>query len=175
MKHLFLAAFTALALSCTAGAADKKDEKKDKDSASASESAEHTLADFKIGASITGPEVKLEDLKGKAVIIENWGVNCGPCLASLPDMQKLSKRHKENLVLIGAHSQDATDDKVKEVVKKHKLTYSIVKGSNSPSDVSSNTIPHAYVFDAEGKLLFHGVPSDPKFDKAVRKAVAKKA
>jgi hypothetical protein len=90
-------------------------------------------------------------------------------------MQKLSKRHKENLVLIGAHSQDATDDKVKEVVKKHKLTYSIVKGSNSPSDVSSNTIPHAYVFDAEGKLLFHGVPSDPKFDKAVRKAVAKKA
>ena len=75
MKHLLLAALTALALSCNAGAADKKDEKKDK---SASESATaHTLADFKIGALITGPEVKLEDLKGKAVVIEpgaDWKV-----------------------------------------------------------------------------------------------------
>ena len=42
---------------------------------------------------------------------------------------------------------------VKAVVKKNRLSYTIVKGSNSPGDVSSGTIPHAYVFDAEGKLL----------------------
>lgn len=176
MKHLLLAALTALALSYNAGAADKKDEKKDdKKESSASEASGHNLSEFKIGDLITGPEVKLEDLKGKAVVIENWGVHCGPCIASLPDMQKMSKRHKDNLVVIGAHSQNATDDEVKEVVKKHRLTYSIVKGSNPPSDVSSGTIPHAYVFDAEGKLLFHGVPSDREFEKAVRKALPKKA
>ena len=162
-----------LSLFFTATAADeKKDEKKEP---SASESSSHTLNDFKIGSLITGPEVKLEDTKGKAVVIENWGVHCGPCLASLPEMQKLSKRHKDKMVLIGAHSQDATDDEVKEVVKKNKLTYSIVKGSNAPGGVSSNTIPHVYVFDTEGKLVFHGKPSDREFDKALRKALPKKA
>jgi thiol-disulfide isomerase/thioredoxin len=175
MKHLLFAALAALTLSCTAGAADKKDEKKDKDSSSTADASGHTLGEFKIGASISGPEVKLEDLKGKAVVIEHWGIHCGPCLASLPEMQKISKRYKHNLVLIGAHSQEATDDEVKAVVKKNKLTYSIVKGSNTPSDVSSGTIPHAYVFDAEGKLVFHGLPSDPKFDKALHKALPKKA
>jgi len=173
MKHLLLAVFTAFALSCNAGAADeKKDAKKE---SSASEASAHNLSEFKIGSLITGPEVKLEDLKGKAVVIEHWGIHCGPCLASLPEMQKLSKRHKDKMVLIGAHSQDATDDEVKEVVKKNKLTYSIVKGSNSPSDVSSNTIPHIYVFDTEGKLVFNGKPSDREFDKALRKALPKKA
>jgi thiol-disulfide isomerase/thioredoxin len=171
MKHLLLAALAALSLSLSATAADKKDDKKE----SAADASGHNLSEFKIGASIAGPEVKLEDLKGKAVVIEHWGIHCGPCLASLPEMQKLSKRHKDALVLIGAHSQEATDDEVKEVVKKNKLTYSIVKGSNTPGDVSSNTIPHAYVFDAEGKLLFHGLPSAPEFDKAVRKALPKKA
>lgn len=173
MKHILLAVLTALALSGNATAADKKDDKKE--SASAADASGHTLSEFQIGASIAGPEVKLDDLKGKAVVIEHWGIHCGPCLASLPEMQKLSKRHKDKLVLIGAHSQEATDDEVKAVVKKNKLTYSIVKGSNTPSDVSSGTIPHAYVFDAEGKLLFHGLPSAPEFDKAVRKALPKKA
>ena len=178
MKYTIHAAAAAIALSFAAAAiaADKKDEKKDDKKASAAESAStHTLADFKIGAHITGPEVKLEEVKGKAVVIENWGVHCGPCLASLPEMQKISKRYKDSLVLIGAHSQDASDDEVKEVVKKNRLTYTIVKRSQSPSDVSSSTIPHAYVFDAEGKLVFHGLPRDREFEKALRKALPKKS
>jgi thiol-disulfide isomerase/thioredoxin len=169
MKHLIPAAVAAIAiaLAASATAADKKDEKKDK----SEETAAHTLSEFKIGDLITGPEVKLDEIKGKAVVIENWGVNCPPCIASLPHMEKLAKRHKDKLVLIGAHSQDATDDQVKAVVKKFRLSYSIVKGSNGP--LSSGTIPHAYVFDSEGKLVFHGLPSDREFDKAVRKALPK--
>jgi thiol-disulfide isomerase/thioredoxin len=171
MKYLLHTALAVIALTFCAGAADKKEEKKE----SAADTTAHTLSEFSIGAAITGPEVKLEDIKGKAVVIEHWGVHCGPCIASLPEMQRLAKRHKDNLVVIGAHSQEATDDEVKAVVKKHKLTYSIVKGSNTPGDVRSGTIPHAYVFDAEGKLLFHGLPSDREFEKAVRKALPKKA
>lgn len=176
MKFLLHAAVAAIALSfsLTAIAADKKDEKKDDKSAPETATA-HTLADFKIGDLITGPEVKLDEIKGKAVVIENWGVNCGPCIASLPEMERMAKRNKEKLVVIGAHCQEATDEKVKEVVKKYKLSYTIVKGNNAPSAVSSGTIPHAYVFDAEGKLVFHGRPSDREFEKAVRKAMPKKA
>lgn len=39
------------------------------------ESPDAKLADFTIGKSISGPTVKLADLKGKVVAIENWGIH----------------------------------------------------------------------------------------------------
>jgi hypothetical protein len=90
-------------------------------------------------------------------------------------MERLAKRNKADTIVIGAHSQNASDDEVKEVVKKNKLSYSIVKGVNGPG--RSGTIPHAYVFDTTGTLIFSGNPLDRDFESAVRKAgrpVAKK-
>jgi thiol-disulfide isomerase/thioredoxin len=133
------------------------------------------LADFKVGELITGPAVDLANTGGKAVVIEAWGVNCGPCLAGLPEMERLAKRNKADTIFIGAHSQSATDDQVKEVVKKNKLSYSIVKGVNGPVNFSG--IPHAFVFDTTGTLVFSGHPSNKDFEAALRKAgrpVAKK-
>ncbi len=127
-----------------------------------------TLSDFKIGAHITGPEVALDQLAGKGVVIERWGVNCGPCIASLPHIEKIAKRGKDKLVVIGAHSQSATDEEVKEVVKKHRLSYTITKGASGP--VKTSGIPHAFVFNTKGELIFSGHPADKDFDSAVRKA-----
>jgi thiol-disulfide isomerase/thioredoxin len=103
------------------------------------------------------------------VLIDAWGIHCGPCLASLPDIEKIAKRYKGKMVVIGAHSQNATDDEVKDVVKKNRLSYTITKGVNGP--VNFNAIPHVFVFDTTGKLLFEGHPSDNEFDKAIRKSV----
>jgi hypothetical protein len=90
-------------------------------------------------------------------------------------MERLAKRNKADTIFIGAHSRSASDDGVKEVVKKNRLSYSIVKGVQGP--VSFSGIPHAFVFDTTGALIFHGHPADKDFDTAVRKAgraVAKK-
>jgi thiol-disulfide isomerase/thioredoxin len=164
MKTL-LSLLTSSLLALSAYAADK--------SATTSDAK---LADFKLGTLITGPSVDLSNTAGKAVVIEAWGIHCGPCLASLPEMEKLSKRNKADTIFIGAHSQSATDDEVKEVVKKNRLSYSIVKGVNGP--ISFSGIPHAFVFDTTGALIYHGHPADKDFESAVRKAgrpaVAKK-
>lgn len=173
MKLTPLSLVLTLALACVPALhadskSDKKD-KKDKDKTEAADTkSDATLSQFKLGELITGPEVKLDEIKGKGVVLEYWGVHCGPCLASLPDMAKLSKRHADTLAFIGAHSQDASDDEVKDVVKKNKLPYTITKGANGPISVTG--IPHVFVFDATGKLLFHGMPSDGDFEKAVRNA-----
>jgi thiol-disulfide isomerase/thioredoxin len=126
------------------------------------------LSDFKVGESITGPAVDLSNTAGKAVVIEAWGVHCGPCLASLPHMERLSDRNKADTIFVGAHSQNASDDEVKTVVKKNKLSYAIVKGVQGP--VKFSGIPHAFVFDTTGTLIFSGHPADKDFDNAVRKA-----
>jgi thiol-disulfide isomerase/thioredoxin len=159
-----LSFLSAALLALPTWAADKKD---------AAPAA--TLAQFKVGELITGPAVDLANTGGKAVVIEAWGVHCGPCLASLPEIERMAKRNRADTIFIGAHSQNATDEEVKEVVKKNRLSYSIVKGVQSP--VSFSGIPHAFVFDTTGNLIFSGHPSNREFESAVRKAgrpVAKK-
>lgn len=129
-----------------------------------------TLSQFKLGAYITGPEATLATAAGKAVLIEAWGIHCGPCLASLPDIEKIAKRYKDKMVVFGAHSQNGTDDEVREVVKKNRLSYTITKGVNSP--ISFSGIPRVFIFDTAGGLVFTGSPFDKDFEKSLRKATA---
>lgn len=152
----FLSIISTIALSISAYAADKK------------EALTGNLSDYKLGRLITGPAVDLSAAAGKAVVIEKWGVNCGPCIASLPHMERLAKTNRNDTIVIGAHSQQATDDEIKAVVKKNKLSYAIVEGLQGPS--SGNTIPHALVFDTTGALIYSGNPLDRDFASAVRKA-----
>ena len=39
----------------------------------AARGAEHTLSQFNLGDHLSGPEVKLDKLEGKVVVIEYWG------------------------------------------------------------------------------------------------------
>jgi thiol-disulfide isomerase/thioredoxin len=34
-------------------------------------------------------------LAGKAVVVEEWGVNCGACISSLPKLAKLAKSNEK--------------------------------------------------------------------------------
>ena len=105
MKTFLLA---TIALGAAAFAADKKPTV-----------PEAKLSDFTIGAVVSGPAVSLANTGGKAVVIEAWGVNCGPCLASLPHIEKLAKSNKADTIVIGAESQNSADDKIQDIVKKN--------------------------------------------------------
>ena len=128
------------------------------------------LSQFKLGAYITGPQVTLDNTAGKAVLIDAWGIHCGPCLASLPDIEKIAKRYKDKMLVFGAHSQGGTDAEVIAVVKKNKLTYTITNGVNSPIPFSG--IPRVFVFDTKGALVFTGSPFDQEFERSLHKATA---
>ncbi len=159
MKTLIRFALSIAFSTGTLVAADKK---------TAASTPSHSLSEFKLGETITGPQASLADATGKAVLIEAWGVHCGPCLASLPHINSIAKREKGKMLVFGAHSQNASDDEVKQVVKKNQLAYTITKGVNGP--VSFSGIPHAFVFDTTGTLVFSGHPMDKEFENAVRKA-----
>ena len=37
----------------------------------------------------SGPKITADDLVGKVVLVDEWGINCPPCRALLPFMQKM--------------------------------------------------------------------------------------
>jgi len=138
--------------------------------APAAEEAAHTLSEWKLGSTLFGEDVSEKDMEGKVVVIEHWGVNCPPCIALLPHLAKMDKRHRDDgLLIIGAESQNSPKDQIEALVKKNKIEYTVTSGANGPVDF--NGIPHAFVFDVRENLIFNGNPQDEDFERSIKKAL----
>lgn len=80
---------------------------------------EHILTEWKINEIISRPQVKLEDLSGKVVMMEFWGHYCSDCVADLPELSKLDKRYsKKGLCIIGIHVRNGKTEYPKEEILK---------------------------------------------------------
>ena len=54
----------------------------------------------------SGRKLAPSDLLGKVVLVDEWGVDCGPCRALLPKMEKIWQTFKSKpFILIGSHCQ----------------------------------------------------------------------
>ena len=140
-------------------------------SASAAEK-EHKLSQWKIGKVLFWEKLSKGQMKGKVVVLENWGVHCPPCIASLTHLAELEKQNRDKgLVIIGAESQGSPKEAIKPLIEKAKVEYTITAGAEGPIQVSA--IPRCFVFDPEGLLVYDGSPSGEKFESAVKDALKK--
>lgn len=118
-----------------------------------------TTGGIRLGSHLSGPQVSAESLAHRVVLLEFWGVNCPPCLASMP---KLEEAHKElapqGLVVIGAHAQGGPADGVRKTAADLGVTFTIVESASVEGGQDFNGIPHCMLFDHTGKCVYRGSP-----------------
>jgi len=123
--------------------------------------AEPDLSKINLGSYVTGPNITKNDLSGRFVIVEFWGVNCPPCIASIPHMTKLAEEYgHKKLVIVAMHAQGGTEAQVKEKWEKHaKSNYvAVVNNGNLPGS-NVRGIPDVFLFAPNGKYLWNGRPN----------------
>jgi thiol-disulfide isomerase/thioredoxin len=119
-----------------------------------------------------GAEVKTFE-GDKVYIVEFWATWCGPCLASIPHLDALRKKHEaKGLVIIGQNlGEDAKT--VGDFVKgmKGKMGYRVAVDDKAEggwmakhwlSAAGQNGIPCAFVVGKSGKVAFIGHPMELK-------------
>lgn len=136
--------------------------------------ADATLSGATLGKHAAGPKLTNKDLEGRVVLWEFWGVNCGPCIANIPHITKLQEKYsRKQFVVVASHAQGGGPQKAGDVWKQHagKDIVSVVDMANLPGSKGGG-IPHCYLFDHTGKLMFDGHPAevDKHVEAAVRKA-----
>ena len=107
---------------------------------------------------VCGPVLTPESLKGKVVLVDEWGIHCGPCLRLLPAIQKLhSTWSGKGLVVIGSHRQGGDAKAVADVAKKVGVTYSIYQHAGIEGEPSNGGgIPFLYVVSHKGEVVYSG-------------------
>jgi len=120
-----------------------------------------TAAGIQLGPRVCGPEVAAGSLAHRVVLLEFWGVDCPPCLASMPALQKLHEQFgPAGLSVIGAHAQGGPAERVAETAQKLGVTFPIVEHANVDGAMDFAGIPHCMLFDHTGACIFRGSPFD---------------
>jgi len=100
-------------------------------------------------------------LKGRAILIDNWATWCGPCVASIPHLNELHEKYqKQGLTIIGC--TDEPSAKVKPFIGEKGMKYAVAILSRNASPYKSDSIPHAWLIDPSGHVVWKGHPAGLK-------------
>ena len=133
--------------------------------------------DFKIAKVLNGPVTKIngvKDLKGKVVYLDFWATWCGPCVASLPHINRLEETFKDQPVVFVAVTDESTGT-VTTFLKTHEIKswVGIDEKGSSFKAYKVRGRPDGYLIGKDGTLLGRISP-DRLSESDVRDALAGK-
>lgn len=96
--------------------------------------------------------------QGKVVMVEFWATWCGPCLRSIPHLNTLHDKHKDQLVIIGVSDEDPAT--IRRFMQKTRFNYAVASDQRRSiiSAVSPRGIPHAIIMSPDGIVRWQGNP-----------------
>ena len=109
---------------------------------------------------IYGPEIKPEELQGKVVFLEYWGVRCPPCRGSFPHLVKLQDQYGDTgkFTILAAHVQ-ADEKGAAEFCADQKVNFPVFQQLRISAAPCGRGIPSAVLIDHTGKIVQKGHPS----------------
>ncbi|MHC4487941.1 MAG: redoxin domain-containing protein [Planctomycetota bacterium] len=110
---------------------------------------------------LNGKQVSLSDFKGKVVLLDFWATWCGPCVAEMPNVQRVySRYHDDGFEVVGV-SLDKTKEALTRFVEEKQVSWPQIffdedgsRGWNNPlgRKYGIRSIPNTYLVDREGKV-----------------------
>jgi thiol-disulfide isomerase/thioredoxin len=116
-----------------------------------------TVAPTFKGVSLDGKVYSLESLKGKTVLLDFWASWCGPCIRSMPTMEKLNAEYKTQGLVVLAVDVDETRETVDKFLKTKPMDYPVLMGSESgiPAAYGVTVFPTFVLIGPDGKIAAH--------------------
>ena len=131
---------------------------------------------------MNSPPLKLEQLRGKVVLIDFWAWDCPFCAQAMPHVKEMYDKYaKDGLVVIGVHvpriDYEKDIPKIKEAVAKKGIKYPVVVDNKYQiwSDYLCNTWPSHFVVDQNGVIQFShsGTERYEDTEKVIQRLLAK--
>jgi thiol-disulfide isomerase/thioredoxin len=144
-------------------------------SSSAYKSSEATTApDLAIGEWINSEPLKLNDLRGRVVLIEFWTFGCYNCRNTLPFVKSWHDRYQDKgLTVIGVHSPEFDDERKVENLRREVVSLEIRYPVVTDNDYQTwnayhvEAWPTAFLLDKQGRIRWMHV-GEGDYDEAER-------
>lgn len=106
---------------------------------------------------LAGKNHKLEDYRGKVVMLQFWATYCAPCIKEMPSMVRLEKRLAGKPFTILAVNMGETEKEVRDFLNtKVKVDFTVLMDSEGQSLAAWKIFvaPSTFLIDPEGKVRY---------------------
>ena len=118
-----------------------------------------SLADFEL-SDVSGREIRLSELvaKQQMIYLDFWATWCGPCMAEMPQLERLYETYKDRgLVVLGISMDDPTTmGSVASYVHRNGLKFPVMIDMDSRVTSmynSTRSAPYGVLIDRSGKIV----------------------
>jgi thiol-disulfide isomerase/thioredoxin len=105
---------------------------------------------------LPGDQFKVEDYKGKVLVVDFWATWCPPCKMEIPELIEISDEYKDKgVVLVGITGDDDAENCVPGFAKKSGLNYrNFMMTDAINKEYNITGWPTKVIYDADGKEVF---------------------
>lgn len=117
---------------------------------------------------LKGKTHKLEDYRGKVVMVQFWATWCPPCLKEMPAMQRLEQKMAGKPFVILAVNMGESNKDVSEFVKKMKINFTVLmdEEGNGVGAWKVFVAPSTFLVDPQGNIR-HTLQGGAEWDEPV--------
>jgi cytochrome c biogenesis protein CcmG, thiol:disulfide interchange protein DsbE len=97
--------------------------------------------------------IRLQDLRGKIVVLNFWTTWCEPCIVEMPSLSRLQKQMGSTVTVL-AVSTDDDNDAYHKFLKKYDIQFLTVndQGKKSAEIYGTTGQPETFIIDSSGVL-----------------------
>ncbi|MBX3623587.1 MAG: TlpA family protein disulfide reductase [Rhizobacter sp.] len=105
---------------------------------------------------LNGPNMRLQEQRGKVVLVNFWATWCGPCRKEMPHLNRIADKYKSSgLVLLGVNIDEDVRNAA-EVAGKLKVSFPVLLDTDKAVSkmYDLNSMPSTMVIDRSGKVRY---------------------
>lgn len=126
--------------------------------------------------SILGEKIRLEDLRGKVVLVDFFYKSCYPCMLALPGLQAIHEKYKDSsVVVIGIDPYDTKEEMVSFLAKRGVNYKILLDGKDAAKDYRVYAYPTLFIIDQHGRIRFtqigYGEGTEEKLEQKIQEYI----
>ncbi len=129
------------------------------------------------GTTLDGSLLSLQDYRGQIVLLDFWAVGCKPCVAEMPNLQKIQDTYP-GVKVIGVCFESDTAS-IQQIVEKRGVTYTQIKiGEIKNSEIARKEdisfLPTKYLIDKNGVVRNKYLGKGGELEKGIEQLLSEK-
>jgi thiol-disulfide isomerase/thioredoxin len=114
---------------------------------------------------LDGSPLKLDEQRGKVIVINFWATWCGPCMTEMPLFEKAIAKYKDDKeVFFLAITTDEDRDLVAPFLKQYKFNLPVAYADYLNDHFGVSSIPTTIILDRKGEVSFRQAGFNPRED-----------